>query len=110
MFHNLSMLDGFAFCGEENQYEHTYLDRIKIGITENYLDNNKPVHIDKLFENEDEFLDDPMDEVKPLRRSRRPSFSSSVSTMNKNRHKLKRQRINSGNTSCDEDTPHTILA
>ena len=55
------MLDGFAFCGN-SEYEHTYLDRIKID-QENYLDNNKPVHIDKLFENEDAFLDDPMEEV-----------------------------------------------
>ena len=57
MFHNLSMLNGFAFCGEDEAYEHTYLDRIKID--KNYIHdnfNNKPPHIDKLFENEDEFL------------------------------------------------------
>jgi hypothetical protein len=62
------MLDGFAFCAEDAEYEHTYLDRIKIDNYENYLDNNKPVHIDKLFENEDVFLDDPMDEIKHLKR------------------------------------------
>lgn len=54
MFHNLSMLGGFAFCGEDEAYEHTYLDRIKID--KNYIHDNfndKPPHIDKLFENED---------------------------------------------------------
>lgn len=30
MFQNLSMLGGFAFCGEDEEYQHTYLDRIKI--------------------------------------------------------------------------------
>lgn len=68
MFHNLSMLNGFAFCADNNEYSHTYLDRIKIE-QENYLDNKKPVYIDKLFENEDAFLDDPMEEVQPLKRS-----------------------------------------
>jgi hypothetical protein len=98
MFHTLSMLDGFAFCADDDEYEHTYLDRIKIE-QENYLDNNKPVHIDKLFENEDAFLDDPMTDVAPLKRSRQPSYSSNVKSM---RSKLKRQRINSGNSSEDE--------
>jgi hypothetical protein len=58
MFHNLSMLNGFAFCGEDEAYEHTYLDRIKID--KNYIHDNfndKPPHIDKLFENEEEYLD-----------------------------------------------------
>ena len=76
------MLDGFAFCGEDAEYEHTYLDRIKIGNNqENYLDCKKPVHIDKLFENEEAFLDDPMEEtkVKPLKKASKPSFSSCAS-------------------------------
>jgi len=29
MFHNMSMMNGFALCAE-SEYEHTYLDRIKI--------------------------------------------------------------------------------
>lgn len=63
MFHNLSMLNGFAFCGEDEAYEHTYLDRIKLD--KNYLHDNlndKPVHIDKLFENEDAFLGDELND------------------------------------------------
>lgn len=30
MVHNLQMLDGFAMCTENNEYERTYLDKIKI--------------------------------------------------------------------------------
>jgi len=30
MFESLSMLDGFAFCADDDEYEHTFLDRIKI--------------------------------------------------------------------------------
>ena len=82
MFHNLSMLNGFALCAE-SEYEHTYLDRIKIGGNENYLDNGRPVHLDKLFENEDQFLDDPMEEVKPLKRSRKPSFNGIIKSESK---------------------------
>ena len=65
------------------------------------MDNGRPVYLDKLFENEDQFLDDPMEEITPLRRSRKPSFASSHISK-KNRQKLKRQRINSGNMSDDE--------
>ena len=92
------MLDGFAFCADDDEYEHTFLDRIKIE-QENYLDNNKPVHIDKLFENEDAFLDDPMEEVAPLQRPRKSSYTSNTKSM---RSKLKRQRINSGSNSEEE--------
>lgn len=72
MFHNLSMLNGFAFCGDDEAYEHTYLDRIKID--KNYIHdnfNNKRPHIDKLFENEDQFLADNHKDVKI---QPRPSF------------------------------------
>ena len=55
MFHNMSMLDGFAFCADDEEYEHTYLDQIKIKDS-NY--DTRPVYIDKLFENEDLFLDE----------------------------------------------------
>jgi len=41
------------------------------------MDNGRPAHLDKLFENEEQFLDDPIEEVMPLKRSRKPSFSSS---------------------------------
>lgn len=53
MFHNLSMLDGLAICTDDENYERTYLDQIKIET--NYQPDcfNKPIHIDKLFENED---------------------------------------------------------
>lgn len=54
---NLHMIDGFAHCRNVN-YQRTYLDRINIKrnyIQENF--NDKPVHIDKLFENEDLFLE-----------------------------------------------------
>jgi len=60
MFHNLAMLDGLAICTDNVGYERTYLDQIKI---KNYYQdgnfNDKPSHIDKLFENEDQFLDGP---------------------------------------------------
>ena len=53
--HNLAIYGGFALC-EEKQYERTYLDKIKI--RENDLfQQNKPVHIDKLFADEDKYLD-----------------------------------------------------
>lgn len=85
----MSMMNGFALCAEV-EYEHTYLDRIKIG-NQNQMDNGRPVHLDKLFENEEQFLDDPMEEVAPLKRSRKPSFSSQIkSESKKNRQKLKR--------------------
>ena len=49
------MLDGVALCAEDENYQRTFLDRIKI--VENDLKqapfNNKPTHIDKLFENEE---------------------------------------------------------
>ena len=54
MFHNLAMLDGFALCGEDDDYERTYLDKIKIDTNYN---QDQPIHIDKLFENEDAILD-----------------------------------------------------
>ena len=72
MFHNLSMLNGFAFIGDDEAYEHTYLDRIKLD--KNYLHNNlcdKPVHIDKLFENEEAFLDDEIIEKIGAKTSRK---------------------------------------
>lgn len=50
MFHNLTMLKGFALCAEDEEYEHTYLDQIKI---EKEVYDDKPVYIDKLFEKED---------------------------------------------------------
>jgi hypothetical protein len=53
------------------------------------MDNGRPVYLDKLFENEDQFLDDPMEEITPLKRSRKPSFASSHISK-KNRQKLKR--------------------
>ena len=61
MFQNMSMLDGIAMCGEDDDYQRTYLDQIKIKhnyIQENFY--NRPVHIDKLFANEDVFLDQPI--------------------------------------------------
>ena len=51
------MLDGFAFCADDDDYQHTYLDNIKIKDVE--YDDTKPVYIDKLFENEDAFLQAP---------------------------------------------------
>ena len=58
MFQHLNMLDGVALCAEDENYQRTFLDRIKI--VENDLKqapfNNKPTHIDKLFENEEQFL------------------------------------------------------
>jgi len=47
------MLDGFAFCADDEDYQHTYLDKIKIKDVEF---DTRPVYIDKLFENEDAFL------------------------------------------------------
>ena len=45
MLHNLQMLDGFANCQED--YEWTYLDKIKIKQRDFPL--SKPTHIDRLF-------------------------------------------------------------
>lgn len=62
MFKNFEMLDGIALCGPD--YERTYLDSIKI---EAVNPDNKPTHIDKLFEHEDEFLESScLPKVKPL--------------------------------------------
>lgn len=49
------MLDGFALCADDQEYQRTYLDKIKIKQGEF---DDKPVHIDKLFEDEDQFLED----------------------------------------------------
>ena len=54
MFQNLHMLDGIAICED---YEPSFLDNIKID-SSHYLDaRDKPTHINKLFEHEDEFMD-----------------------------------------------------
>ena len=53
MLNNLSMLDGIAFCGVADDYQHCFLDKIKI--TEDQH-SSKPTHIDKLFEKEDNYL------------------------------------------------------
>lgn len=49
------MLDGFAICGDDQDYERTYLD--KINIDTNYINTSdkKMFQINKLFENENEF-------------------------------------------------------
>lgn len=58
MFQNLAMLDGLALCADNEDYERTYLDQIKIAsYYENENFNDKPSHIGKLFANEDKFLD-----------------------------------------------------
>lgn len=49
--YNLAMYGGFALC-EEKQHERTFLDKIKIEES-NLMQLNKPVHIDKLFANEE---------------------------------------------------------
>ena len=52
------MVHGFALCADEDDYERTFLDKMnldRIYIQDNF--NNKPQHIDKLFEHEDEFLE-----------------------------------------------------
>ena len=50
------MLDCFAICGNENEeYQRTYLDEINLSsmVENNLYFTNKPVHIDRLFQNED---------------------------------------------------------
>jgi hypothetical protein len=54
MFKNFEMLDGIALCADDQDYEWTYLDRIKINDVAPF--DAKPSHIGKLFEREDEFL------------------------------------------------------
>ena len=52
------MVHGFALCADEDDYQRTFLD--KMNLDRNYIQdnfNNKPQHIDKLFEHEDEFLE-----------------------------------------------------
>ena len=52
------MVHGFALCADEDDYQRTFLDKMnldRIYIQDNF--NNKPQHIDKLFEHEDEFLE-----------------------------------------------------
>jgi len=54
------MLDGFAYGADDEDYERTYLDNIKIHpnyYPESYV--QKPIHIDKLFQNEDAYNDAP---------------------------------------------------
>lgn len=53
MLNNLSMLDGIAFCGVADDYQHCFLDKIKITEDQQAF---KPTHIDKLFEKEDNYL------------------------------------------------------
>ena len=55
--HNLAMYS-IAHL-EEKQNERTYLDKIKIRQSD-LFQQNKPVHIDKLFENEEKYLDQPV--------------------------------------------------
>lgn len=40
MFEKMSMMNGFAICADV-EYEHTYLDRIKID-NQNQMDNGRP--------------------------------------------------------------------
>lgn len=52
------MYGGFAMC-EPAQYQRTDLDQINIQENDVFK-ANKPVHIDKLFENEEQYLDQPL--------------------------------------------------
>ena len=56
--HNLTMYGGFALC-EETRYERNDLDQINIQ-EKDLLYENKPVHIDKLFANEEKYMELPL--------------------------------------------------
>jgi hypothetical protein len=56
VFQNLASLDCIAFCDDDNEkYQRTYLDEINLNymLENNLIFNKKPVHLDRLFENED---------------------------------------------------------
>lgn len=112
MFRHLNMLDGVALCDEN--YRGTFLDSIKInGEDLQTLDfNNKPTHIDKLFEKEEEFLQNSIAKNKICTRfavrNEASSFcygqpkSSFTCSKSRRPNKRKRQRINS-NSSIASD-------
>lgn len=65
MFQNLAAIDCFAICNDvDEQYQRTYLDEINLNymLENNQFFNKKPVHLDRLFEDEDLFLDPPQNQ------------------------------------------------
>lgn len=62
------MYGGFAMC-EPAQYQRTDLDQINIQENDVFK-ANKPVHIDKLFENEEQYLDQPLNKKQKKKKPR----------------------------------------
>ena len=68
MFDNMQMLDGFVLCSEQDDYQRTFMDSIKLD--QNNFTQKQPVaYINRLFNTEDDneinnqIIDD---EVKPI--------------------------------------------
>ena len=61
LLNNLAMIDGMALCFNSNDAEiqpRTFLDKMNVNELTNTQGFDKPTHIDRLFANEEAFLDD----------------------------------------------------
>lgn len=99
MFKNFNMLDGIALCSNNQDYQRTYLDQIKID--DNFQPaffQDKPTHINKLFEHEDEFLLSSLSS--PSNKKKDVRFQRTQFIVNKR----KRQRINSSTSFTEKES------